>query len=100
MPAQRLLLPLATAAALLALPAVAPAATRYASPLGFGAKCTEASPCTITQGVLGAIDGDEVVLAAGTYDVSNSPLLEVSHKIILRGAAGGARPLITKSDDG
>ena len=100
MPAQRLLLPLATAAALLAVPAVAPAATRYASPVGFGAKCTEASPCTITQGVVGAGDGDEVVLAAGTYDLSNSPLLDIAHKITLSGATGGARPLITKSTDG
>ena len=58
---------LSTLAVALALPALASAATRYASPTGSGAAdtCAAANPCSLTDALASAQlhDGDEVAVA-------------------------------------
>src|SRR5215207_9127640 len=96
MSARRLIVPLA-AAVVLAVPGVASAGERSVSPTGSGIECSEAMPCTLAYGVLGAQVDDEVVLAPGTYDVSASPVLQPPHRIHVRGQEGAPRPVITSS---
>ncbi len=90
----------AALAGLLCLSAAADAvaAARYAAPGGSGTACTEAVPCDIQTAVTApaVVDGDEVVLASGTYDTGNDPVI-ASKAIDLHGTAGSARPLIDSS---
>src|SRR4051812_19992069 len=97
---RRLVVPLA-AAALLALPAAASAATRYVTPGGISFQCSQAKPCTLPWALLiAAGDGDDVLVAPGTYDVTGFPQLVIKHRIDVHGAPGAARPIITSSDPG
>ncbi len=52
-------------------PSIASAAIRYTSPTGSGVACSQASPCSLTQGVNGASAGDEVRLTAEEYTVNS-----------------------------
>lgn len=84
-------LPLAALLALgLAAPGAAQAATRYASPAGAGIACTAASPCSLPAAAGSAVRGDEIVAAAGTYDLTAAVPL---NGVWLHGA-DGARPLL------
>jgi hypothetical protein len=83
----------------LAIPASADAATRYASPGGTGsiATCDLLSPCSLTDALsVGSVaDGDEVILAPGSYTVASS--LSVVNAVTVRGSAGAAATVINTS---
>lgn len=94
------LLGVASALALLALPASAAAATnRYASPTGAGSTCSTALPCTVIDALAIADPGDTVVMAGneGPYGSLLIPLmteLRLSSGISLEGAAGQPTPQV------
>lgn len=87
----------ATLAGLLCLlaPAAASAAVRFAAPSGGGTACSQIAPCDIQTAVEDAavVNGDEVILAPGTYSTGNNPLA-ANKAIHVHGAAGAPRPLI------
>ena len=95
---------LAALAVLLATAAPAAAATtttRYVSATGTGTACTQAAPCELVFGWLGAtVGGDTVSIAPGTYGSAAAPILaplgdnpgKVLH--ISGGATGPDRPVI------
>ncbi len=84
----------------LAPPAVAQAAVRYAEPGGNGpaASCPEADPCEIQAAVENGMGtpGDEVILRPGTYDLGGGTL-DVDFDTVLHGAAGSPPPRIVSS---
>jgi hypothetical protein len=65
----------------------------YAAPAGAGTACTGTDPCSLDTALNGpeVLDGDEVVLAAGTY--SRSASLFVHHAVDLHGPLGGGAVL-------
>jgi hypothetical protein len=70
-------------------PAAASAATRYTTPSATDTAglCTELLPCRIDHAVNDALDGDEIVVGAGSYAVT-VPL--DAPRVVLRGADGPA----------
>jgi hypothetical protein len=95
---RRPLLPLVVALACAAAPASALAATQYASPTGSGSTCTDpAHPCSLSQAVSNANQGDVVQLAAGTYLTGNT-ITSVGAGVEIRGQRGPARPVISGTD--
>ena len=88
--------PLFFVSALLALAGVAPAeaAQRFTSPTSTAkTPCTAAAPCAIDAAVNDARDGDEVVVAPGTYKVSTP--LAPAYAVDIHGVAGQPRPRLT-----
>ena len=82
----------------LAAPA-ASGAIRHAEPDGDGPEpCLQSDPCDVyaaaDAGFGGVQDGDEVRLAAGTYDLTGESLA-VSNAITIRPAPGAGRPHLT-----
>lgn len=78
----------------LALPALAAAATRYAaadSTVTSGS-CGQGTPCALPAAVSGAAAGDEVIVAPGSYTLSKP--LQAGQPISLHGADGQAAPRI------
>ena len=69
----------------------APDATRSATP------CTAAAPCALHYALGQAFDGDDVLLAAGTYDHHRTDPLEVRPGVRLLGTPGVKRPLIAQT---
>lgn len=69
----------------------APNATRAATP------CTPATPCKLSFALDQAFDGDEVRLAAGTYDHSLADPLEVRPGVKVVGIPGATRPHINQT---
>jgi hypothetical protein len=69
----------------------APGATRATAP------CTEQAPCKLSFALGQAFDGDDVALAAGTYDHAATDPLEVRPGVVLHGSPGAARPLIEQT---
>jgi len=70
--------------------------TRYVTPTGGGAACTQATPCSIVFGIEGAAFGDEVVVASGTYSVS-TPIDTPVGDVFVHGEPGRPRPVIVSS---
>jgi hypothetical protein len=70
------------------------AATRYATPAGTSKStaCAAAAPCTLDRAVNGAAPGDEVVVGAGTYDLSTA--LKPSATIDVHGDRDHASPRV------
>lgn len=84
--------PLLAALFLLALPAGAAAATRYASPDGGTVPgCPQITPCSLAYAIEAAAPEDEVAVNAGLYEVTESIKGEVP--LTIRGQ-GGQRPRI------
>lgn len=83
-----LLRTLLLSAALLALSAApALASVRYASPSGSGPEpCNPAAACSLENAIGNAADGDQVVLAPGTYSVGSE--LKISQAIEVGGQPG------------
>jgi hypothetical protein len=80
---------LALATLVLAVPAAAQAATRYAAPGATGAApCAAADPCPIGTAVDAALDGDEISLRGGTYAPTSA--LEFDAAATMHGPAPGA----------
>ena len=83
----------------LLVPSVASGAVRYAAPNGNGSACSQAAPCPIKTAVEAAavVNGDEIVLAGGTYSLGSDPLV-ASDAISIHPAAGAGRPTINTSN--
>src|SRR4051812_9690065 len=103
--AKRLLVLTVTIASFGALAPAANAAVRFASPDGAGAApCAEAAPCNINSAISGAADGDEVVLASGTYDAAHGvpvqgiDVANTQDNLLIHGRPGQPRPVISFSD--
>ena len=83
-------------AAAFALPAVAGAATRYATPAGSGpaASCPEANPCSLRDAVNDAsvADGDVIVVLPGEYTVADR--IGSNKAISVHGTSAAARPVL------
>jgi hypothetical protein len=76
---------------LAAVPSVASAAERYASPTGGGIGCTSpAKACTLADAVKLAGEGDVVIASPGDYDLKET--LEDKARITIRGVPGEPRP--------
>lgn len=82
--------------AVLLTPTAASATQRYASVIGAGAMCTSAVPCDLPTAVNFAAEGDEVIVAPGTYTVGSTALLAPPHSSV-HGIEGQAKPLIVSS---
>jgi hypothetical protein len=72
----------------------ASASVRYASPGGEGGSPCNPTPCSLVTAVLGAEDGDRVVLADGAYETAANLILS---KAIEVGGAPGAFPTVVFS---
>jgi hypothetical protein len=79
-----------SAVAIAAVPSIASAAERYASPTGDGSGCTSAFPCSLTSAVKVAGEGDEVIASPGDYALNAT--IEDKAKITIRGVPGQPRP--------
>jgi hypothetical protein len=80
--------------ALLAVPAGAEAAQRYAAPNATGVDCTQTEPCSFPDSVNGASANDEVILTAGEYTISGAPLNVVYGGLRIHGDPGGPMPKV------
>jgi hypothetical protein len=79
-----------SAVAVAAVPSIASAAERYASPTGDGSGCTSAFPCSLASAVKVAAEGDEVIASPGDYALNDT--IEDQAKITIRGVPGQPRP--------
>jgi hypothetical protein len=79
-----------SAVAVAAVPSIASAAERYASPTGGGSGCTSAVPCSLGSAVKVAAEGDEVIASPGDYALTDT--IEDKAKITIRGVPGQPRP--------
>ena len=79
-----------SAVAVAAVPSIASAAERYASPAGGGSGCTSAFPCSLASAVKVAAEGDEVIASPGDYALKDT--IEDKAKITIRGVPGQPRP--------
>lgn len=95
---RRLLAPVLSGIVLLAAPAGASAAQRYASPSGSGSACTQAAPCTFVEAANNALANDEVIVAPGDYGSEAMPIVTfiqvVQPGVTIHPPAGAARPRI------
>src|SRR4051794_1477457 len=75
------------------------AAQRWAAPTATqpGRSCLAIDPCRLDEAIAGAVTGDEVVLAPGSYAVG-API-DVPARITLRGARGPQRPVLVGGTD-
>lgn len=77
---------------IVAVPAIATGATRYAVPTGgSGTTCTVDTPCDVFVAVESASNGDEVILASGDYSLGPTRL-DLTVDANVHGTAGAARP--------
>lgn len=75
----------------LALPAMASAATRYASTFGGTVPgCPQVAPCSLEKAITEASSGDEVVVLSGTYEVAST--IETETPLFIHGEDGLPRP--------
>jgi hypothetical protein len=85
-------------AAAYAAPHASAAAQRYAGPTGTGTGCTSAQPCAFGEAVGGANPGDDVIVTAGDYQLTET--ISAPHPITIRGVAGQPRPRLRFSGAG
>ena len=79
-----------TPLAVAAVPSVASADERYASPAGDGVGCTSAVPCSLAKAIEIAGAGDEVIASPGDYPLKDT--LQDKANITIRGVPGQPRP--------
>ena len=79
--------------------ASASATTLHAAPNSnrTAAPCTSEAPCKLSFALDQAFSGDEVILAAGTYDHHAADPLGLRPGVVLHGAPGAVRPLIEQT---
>jgi hypothetical protein len=92
------LLVLAAVVATASIASTASAAQRYASPTGQLGGCTATNPCGVTQAIVGAKAGDEVILAPGKYPLAQN--LFAPGQITIHGVTGQPRPRLVFSGPG
>jgi hypothetical protein len=89
---------LAALALVLAVPATAAAAPRYAAPDGMGTACTVDAKCSIDTAVSGASDDGEVIVTSGDYGSLMMPLSSTitgtAARLNVHGEDGKPRPRI------
>lgn len=85
--------------ALVVSPALATSTVRYASPTGTAAQdcLTVQTACSIEKAVNSASDGDEIVLASGTYTTAVTLNPGANETLVLHGPATGSRPMVKSS---
>jgi hypothetical protein len=81
--------------ALLAVPSGAQAAQRYAAPNGTLTACTQKEPCSLPDAVNEASENDEVIVTAGEYTISGTPLSVLHPGLQIHGDPGGPMPRVT-----
>ncbi len=93
---RRLVLPLA-ALAILAAPAGAQVAQRYAAPGGSGEACAQNSPCSLEVAVEKAQANDEVIVTGGTYTVGSSSIVSPfeATNLNIHGDTAGPMPVVS-----
>jgi hypothetical protein len=79
---------------LLAVPAGAQAAQRYAAPNATGVDCTREEPCSFPDAVNGASANDEVIVTGGDYTISGAPLNVVHAGLQIHGDPAGPMPRV------
>jgi hypothetical protein len=88
---------LAVLIAVLAAPASASAATRYASPAGgMVPGCAEITPCSLEYAITAASPGDEVIVGPGDYTVGTT--IETETPLWIHGQPGPVKPRIFAAD--
>lgn len=87
----------ASVAVALGSAAPASAAIRYTTPTSpTGNLCSSRSPCEIHKAIEQAADGDQVIVAPGTYQLSKG--IAATKSLNIHGPAGRARPRLVSSD--
>ena len=82
-----------TVVALVAAPAVAPAAERWAAPDGDGAApCLQTDPCALADALTGVLPMDQVIVTTGSSDYAVTGPLRVPAWVTLRAADADDRP--------
>jgi len=81
--------------ALLAGPAAAEAAQRYAAPDANGVSCEQSEPCSLPDAINGASANDEVIVAAGDYEITGAPINVVYAGLQIHGDLGGPMPRVS-----
>lgn len=79
----------------LALPAAADATQRYAAPGATGVSCKQSEPCSLADAINGASANDEVIVAAGDYEITGGPINVVYAGLQIHGDLAGPMPRIT-----
>lgn len=64
-------------------------ATWFVSPSGSGTACSQAAPCSLTQGLVAASEGDTLYLAGGIYTESGDVVAKIPRTVTLRGGWDG-----------
>jgi hypothetical protein len=78
---------------LLAFPAGAQAAQRYAAPGATGVTCKQSEPCSLEDAINGASADDEVIVTGGEYTIGGAPINVVGGEDI-HGEFGGPMPRV------
>jgi len=85
----------ASLALLIAVPGVAGAAQRYASPGGTDPSCSQTNPCSLQQAITGAGENDEVIATGGTYTVAAAIITPpIAKNLFIHGDFAGPMPKI------
>ena len=80
---------------LLAGPAAAEAAQRYAAPDANGVTCKQSEPCSLEDAINGASANDEVIVEAGDYEITGAPINVVFAGLQIHGDFAGPMPRIS-----
>jgi hypothetical protein len=72
-------------------------AQRYAAPGASFSDCSQATPCDLQSAVGLAGNGDEVIVAPGTYVLGSSELSLFANDLVVHGIAGQPKPLLTST---
>ena len=77
-----------------AMPASATGNTWYTAVGGSGTSCTSGSPCTLTEALSKATNGDTVDLAAGTYQPASATSFTIATSITLQPTTAGSTVIL------
>src|SRR5687767_11939040 len=75
----------------------AAATQRFVEPGATGSACTQVDPCALEPTVESAVDGDEVVMGPGTYELG-AQRLDISTDTTIRPADPAQKPTISSQN--